>query len=670
VRYLIKKDIILNSKLDTPVPDSPLSDRVLEKLLEETQLAIDAGDLPVGCVLTVGDTLLDSNRNTIRSQQGRRFHAERNLLAQLGDLVIPAGRRVVWVTLEPCLRCAQAIQRFGADEVVYVLDDPFGGGKSLLVQAGITVTRRGEWERDYLRLMMDSFARYPEFCADRQFRFALDAWQRHEPLGHDEQVKAVFLHHLAPYLPNVPTARQDEVRRAFLAHVNCLTRMTLEECVGVSSVAFVRKLHRALFPPDYRHRAVGNDGVANETASGEWRRHVLWPHYTEFSALEAIEADLSSLLNRLSAKVSWQREDVLHFFFDFTTIHPFTDANGRMASILADVICLNHGLAPLALDIKNLLFKTALWEDVRGGAPVESQLRLVDGWNRGQVGIKPLTIYDNMPSAFQTFIRRSGNKQHVVEHILAKLAGRNLEPHFVVTDIGAGTGFVADGILHGMLQREGMTLEYHYLEPSQTSVDYFRAHSRYAALPQVVTHTMPLEDYLLPPSDLIVVSQALQHIANPMETMHDIVSALKPGGLALVVVTHPEGDEFAMVNRLTPLGQIYPQVKIFLDKQGIEYEEVGVETLLRITPSDRDTPEGDDLPAFCYPAHTLLPALKDAFWSGLAEFARDGGVMRQEAFFWLRRKGSGEAGSMNNLFPPETRHLQEAVLSGIISASE
>jgi len=658
--------------MSLPLPDLSLADRVLEKLLEETRLAIEAGDLPVGCVLTVGDTLLDSNRNTIRSQQGRRFHAERNLLAQLGDLAIPAGRRVVWVTLEPCLRCAQAIQRFGADEVVYVLDDPFRGGKALLAQAGITVTRRGEWERDYLRLMMDFYARYPEFCAVRQFRFALDAWQRHEPLGHDEQVKAVFLHHLASYLPNVTAARQEEVRSAFLAHVNHLTGITLEECVDVPSVAFVRNLHRALFPPDYRHRAVGNDGVASETASGEWRRHVLWPCYREFSAVEAIETDLTALLDHLSVKALLLREDVMRFILDFWIIHPFTDGNGRTASILADLICLNHGLAPLALDRKNELFYTALMENLSHGAPITEQLHLVDAWNRGLVEIRPISIYDNLPSAFQTFTRRSGNKQHVAEHILAKLAGRNLEQHFVVTDIGADTGIIADGVLHGLLQREGMTFEYHYLEPSQTSVDYFRANSRYAALPQVVTHTMPVEDYLLPPSDLIMVSQALQHIANPMETLHDIVSALKPGGLALIVVTHPEGDEFTMLNRLAPRNGIYPHVKDFFDKQRIEYEEVGVETFLRITPADRNTPEGDDLLAFYFlrPAHTLLSALKEAFWAGLAEFARDGGVMRKEAFFWLRRKGSGEVGSMNNPFPPETRHLQETGLSGVISASE
>jgi tRNA(Arg) A34 adenosine deaminase TadA len=72
---------------------------------------------------------------------------------------MPAGRRVLWVTLEPCVRCAQAIQRFGVDEVVYVLDDPFRGGKALLAQAGIKLSKRDDWESATLQRVMDFFAR-------------------------------------------------------------------------------------------------------------------------------------------------------------------------------------------------------------------------------------------------------------------------------------------------------------------------------------------------------------------------------------------------------------------------------------------------------------------------------------------------------------------------------
>ena len=638
--------------------DLSLVDRVLNRLLEETQIAIEAGDLPVGSVLTVGDTLLASHRNTIRSENGQRFHAERNLLGLLSETAIPAGRRVFWVTLEPCLRCAQAIQRFGVNEVVYVLDDPFGGGKALLAEAGITLTQRGDWEYATLQRVMESFVRYPEFCAGRLFPFFLDAMQRYNPLGRDEQVKAVFQHHLAPYLPNVSAARQEEVRRSFLSHVDYLARLTQGECAGVPSIAFIRNLHRALFPPDYRHRAVGNDGVHIETASGEWRRHVLWPHYTEFSAYSTIEADLSALLNSLSTKASWRREDALQFIFDFWAIHPFTDANGRVASILADMICLNHGLAPLALDRKNELFYTALMENLSCGVPITEQLHLVDAWNRGQVGIRPRSIYDDYPSTFKTYVRRSGDKQYVVEQVLAKLADQRLNQPFVVTDVGAGTGIIADGILHSLLRCESTVFEYHYLEPSQVSVEYFREHSRYASLPQVVFHTMPVEDYLLPPSDLIVVVQTMQCVPNLGETLRDIVSALKPNGLALIVLSHPDSDEWRMVKRLTHGSAGYEHLKGFLDQERMDYEEIVVESLVRISPTDRDTPEGEDLLTFYFksPASTLLAATKEAFWEGLSDFAMDGAVSKKDAFFWIGCEVGGGDDSMDCTLPPEARH--------------
>lgn len=622
-------------------PDLPLADRVLETLLEETQLAIEAGDLPVGCVLTVGNTLLASHRNTVRTQQGRHFHAERNLLAQLAETDIPAGWRVLWVTLEPCIRCAQAIQRFGVDEVVYVLDDPFRGGKALLAEADIKCTKRTDWEFAALERTMDSYIRYPELCDGQQFPYFLAAWQRHKPLGRDGQIKAIFLHHLAPYLNtvlgSVPETRKKEIRLLYVAHVDALTNLTLRECTGTPSPKFAIALHLALFPPNYRHRAVGNDGIASETASGEWRQHVLWPHYTEFSAPESIEMDLATMLSRLSAKKPLLREDALRFIFDFWAIHPFTDGNGRLASILADVICLNQGLAPLALDRKNELFYTALMENLSRGVPDSEQLQLVDGWNRGAVGVRSRSIYDDHPSAFQTYLRRSGTKLHVVERVLAKLAGQRLNQPFVVTDIAAGTGIIADGIVHGLLQHEGMAFQYHYLEPSSASIEYFRHHSRYASLPQVVFHTMPSEDFLLPPSDLIVLEQAFQYLTNPGETLRDIVAALKPGGLALLVLSHPDSDEWRMLQRLTHKRAPYEFLKELLDRERIGYKELVVESSVLISQTDRDTPDGDDLLTFYFnsPSDALPSATKASFWEGLADFSRDGVIRTKEAFFWI-----------------------------------
>jgi tRNA(Arg) A34 adenosine deaminase TadA len=64
------------------VSDLLHADRVLEKLLQETTLSLETGDLPVGCALSVDGELVGSDHNTIRSSNGLRFHAERNLLAR------------------------------------------------------------------------------------------------------------------------------------------------------------------------------------------------------------------------------------------------------------------------------------------------------------------------------------------------------------------------------------------------------------------------------------------------------------------------------------------------------------------------------------------------------------------------------------------------------------
>lgn len=643
---------------------------MLSALLAEVRLALEAGDLPVGAAFTVGETLVSSHHNTIFSQAGQHFHAERNLLGSLEGVAIPAGRRILWVTLEPCVRCAKAIARFGVDEVVYVLDDPFESGKALLAKAGIAVNRRTAWEEETLRLVMEAFSRLPELCAWKQFPYFLSQWQRYACLEREEQLRLLFRHHLASYLyqkmPFLTHIEKAEHRGRFLAEEEALVALTLQESATAPTLAFVRDLHRALFPPGHRLRAVGNDGITTETGSGEWRRHVLWPRHAKFSALESIEADLASLLEQVAAKAAFRREDALQFFFDFTIIQPFTDGNHRLAAILADLLCLHHGLVPVALDHKNPQLNTVLLERAfaDNAAPAEL-LALVDGWNQGGMGIKPRALYDDHPAVYHTYTKRIDNKMYVVERILAKLSGRPLASPLVITDLGAGMGLVADGLLHALAQQEGLDFTYHYLEPSQTSVDHFRATSRYAALPQVVVHAMGVEEFLLPPSDLIIAVQSIQYSANREEALHDMLSALKPGGLALVVNNHLDSEELRMSMALgVANGQLSALLKVFLEQARCDYEEELVESSVRISPADRDTPEGDDLLAWYLrqlPA-SLSPARNDAFWQVVARHSKEGLLPKKESFFWIEA-GGGEltfAETITACLLPRFLHLHGA----------
>jgi hypothetical protein len=44
---------------------------MLTKLLEETTLSLETGDLPVGCALTVDGELVGSGHNTIQEKRGQ-----------------------------------------------------------------------------------------------------------------------------------------------------------------------------------------------------------------------------------------------------------------------------------------------------------------------------------------------------------------------------------------------------------------------------------------------------------------------------------------------------------------------------------------------------------------------------------------------------------------------
>ncbi len=628
-----------------------LDERVLNTLMHETAQAIAESDLPVGCALTVGNDFVASDHNRVQSNGGLRHHAERNLLSRLINGTVPAGRRVLWVTLEPCILCAQAIQRFGVDEVVYVLDDPFRGGKALLAQAGIAVTQRVEWSQTYLPQVMEFYARYPEFCASRQFRYARDAWQTLHPTGRSEQLKGIFVHHLAPYLiktlNSVPASQHDAIRQQFTAHMDALTSMAMRECAGIPTLAFVKDLHRALFPANFRHHAVGSDGAQCETDSGEWRRHALGPHYTAFSPAQDVESDLGDLLDRLRAKAALQREDALSFIFDFWAIHPFTDGNGRLACILADLLCVVYGLGPLGLDRKNKMFYTALMENLSGGASVKEQLQLVDAWNQGKVEIKPTSIYDMQPSAFQTYLRRADEKQHVVEQVLATLSDRDITSPLVIADIGAGTGAVAAGVMQRLLAQKRTGFAYHFVEPSKASIAHFRKHTPDDDLSPLVFHAMAVEDFLLPPSDLILLVQTLQYVENLRECLRNIVAALKPGGLALIVCSHPDSDEWRMLQRLKPARSTYERIKEVFDIEHMGYDEVHVESSVRVSEADEATPEGDDLLAFYFntPATQLRADTKEAFWNGLSGFSREGLIRKKEAFFWIGGRSGGGGGA-------------------------
>jgi tRNA(adenine34) deaminase len=110
--------------------------------LAQAELARDAGEVPVGAVVTRGDAILAAAHNAPRALADPTAHAEilaiRAAAAALGNERLEGCD--LWVTLEPCAMCAGAIVHARIARLYYAATDPKGGavehGARVLAQPG------------------------------------------------------------------------------------------------------------------------------------------------------------------------------------------------------------------------------------------------------------------------------------------------------------------------------------------------------------------------------------------------------------------------------------------------------------------------------------------------------------------------------------------------------
>lgn len=102
--------------------------------LEEAAAAMAAGEVPVGCVLVSRQgacaVLARAGNDTNRSRNGTRhceLVAAEALLAKEGGRAALRDSRL-YVTLEPCIMCAAALQLLGVPEVVFGAPNTRFGG--------------------------------------------------------------------------------------------------------------------------------------------------------------------------------------------------------------------------------------------------------------------------------------------------------------------------------------------------------------------------------------------------------------------------------------------------------------------------------------------------------------------------------------------------------------
>jgi tRNA(adenine34) deaminase len=102
----------------------------LDMAFAEAEAAAARGEVPVGAVLVRGGSVLARAGNRIEELSDPTAHAE-ILAIRAAALAVGAPRLTgcqLWVTLEPCPMCAQAIALARIERLYFAAYDPKGGG--------------------------------------------------------------------------------------------------------------------------------------------------------------------------------------------------------------------------------------------------------------------------------------------------------------------------------------------------------------------------------------------------------------------------------------------------------------------------------------------------------------------------------------------------------------
>ncbi len=101
----------------------------MQRALALARAAGEAGEVPVGAIVTSGEDVLAGASNAMRSATDPTAHAEmvaiRAAAGALGTSRLDGCD--IWVTLEPCAMCAAAIALARIRRLYFAASDPKGG---------------------------------------------------------------------------------------------------------------------------------------------------------------------------------------------------------------------------------------------------------------------------------------------------------------------------------------------------------------------------------------------------------------------------------------------------------------------------------------------------------------------------------------------------------------
>ncbi|MAZ25950.1 MAG: tRNA-specific adenosine deaminase [Cytophagaceae bacterium] len=105
----------------------------MKRALVEAQAAYDAGEIPVGAVITVNDTIIARAHNLTERLNDVTAHAEMQAITAAANYI--GGKYLkdctMYITLEPCQMCAGALYWSQISRIVIAAPDPHRGFKTM-----------------------------------------------------------------------------------------------------------------------------------------------------------------------------------------------------------------------------------------------------------------------------------------------------------------------------------------------------------------------------------------------------------------------------------------------------------------------------------------------------------------------------------------------------------
>lgn len=112
----------------------------MNRALELANEALAAQEVPVGCVFVVDGAIVAESRNSVNVSRNPTRHAEVNCIDHVIEYCKTNNieyqdyfkKIYVYVTVEPCIMCAAALNNLNVKEVVYGCANDRFGGKTVL----------------------------------------------------------------------------------------------------------------------------------------------------------------------------------------------------------------------------------------------------------------------------------------------------------------------------------------------------------------------------------------------------------------------------------------------------------------------------------------------------------------------------------------------------------